>query len=66
MRDAGRRLELDLEDCRHLKNYLVYAIKYLNEQYDKETSADMSDLIMEELKLVVEYQQNINSFIKLF
>ena len=56
-------LEITVEDAKHLKNYLTFALKYLKDQLYVEHDRDMADVIIEELYLAMKYQEKLNSFI---
>ena len=56
-------MELNIKDLKHIKNYLIFAGRYLVDQFNKETDLNMADLIMEELDSVTEYINRINNIL---
>ena len=56
-------MELNIKDLKHMKNYLIFAGKYLVEQYESETNPDVADLIWEEVDSVSKYINRINNIL---
>ena len=59
-------LEFEVADLKHLKNYLVFAQKYLVDQYNVETNVEMAKLIRQEIDDISEYVAIMSNFISIF
>lgn len=59
-------LEFDVKDLKHLKNYLVFAHRYLTDQYNRESSLDMAKVIKSEIEAVSDLINTISNFIMIW
>lgn len=66
MRDGGRHLDFDIEDLKHLKNYLTFAHKYVVDVLNRESDPDMAEVERLELEQIYEMYCTINNFLKIF
>ena len=66
MKEEYKAIEFNLEDLKHLKNYLRFALTYVREQLDRETSVEMAELEREELKLINDYYVRISNYTDTF
>lgn len=66
MNEEYKAIEFNLEDLKHLKNYLRFALTYVREQLDRETSVEMAEVEREELRLIHEYYVRISNYINLY
>lgn len=66
MKDAYKAIEFNLVDLMHFRNYLRYALTYVREQLDRETSVEMAELEREELKLINDYYVRISNYTDTF
>ena len=66
MKEEYKAIEFNLEDLKHLKNYLRFALTYVREQLDRETSVEMAEVEREELRLIHSYYVRISNYINLY
>lgn len=66
MKDGGRVLEFNVEDLKHLKNYLTFAWKYVTDVYHKETDADMAKVERLELEQIHDMYCEVTNFLNIF
>ena len=66
MKEEYKAIEFNLVDLMHFRNYLRYALTYVREQLDRETSVEMAELEREELKLINDYYVRISNYTDTF
>lgn len=66
MKDGGRVLEFNIEDLKHLKNYLRYAHNYLTDIRERETDPNMIDMERLEIWQIHEMYCEITNFLNIF
>jgi len=66
MDENNHVMEFEIEDLKHLKNYLRFALTYVREQLDRETSVEMAEVEREELYNIQEMYVCISNFINFF
>ena len=66
MKEEYKAIEFNLEDLKHLKNYLRFALTYVREQLDRETSVEMAEVEREELRCINDYYVRISNYINLY
>lgn len=66
MKDGGRVLEFNIEDLKHLRNYLWLASLKVADILKDETDSGMAETEREELANIEDMAETINNFLKIF
>jgi hypothetical protein len=66
MKDGGRVLEFNIEDLKHLRNYLWLAQLKVTDIFKDETDSGMAEMEREELASIEDMAETINNFLKIF
>ena len=66
MKQGYKSMAFDLTDLKHVSNYLTFAGRYLIDQWNKEGSPAMAEVIWAEIEVVSKFKKSVDEYLKLY